>query len=126
MFPNICRTLKHRRLKTDATGLNIIRTATREIKKCLRHCTQHQVLCQNFASASTTPEFSAKSESQNSFHTLREDILTDALVQVPQKGWSTDAIAVVLPTYGLSTIAHGLFPNGGFDLVAHFMTLVSL
>ena len=51
-------------------------------------------------------------------------VLQDALQHVPEQGWSTEAIAQVLPDHGLSSASHGLFRHGGYDLVAFVMDQV--
>lgn len=51
----------------------------------------------------------------------RELILRDALKLVPEKGWTVDAIAAVLPQHGLSPAGHGMFKHGAYDLVSFAM-----
>jgi len=57
--------------------------------------------------------------------TLREDprpaILEGGLKYVPKLGWGTEALSASARDLGLPGIAHGLFPNGGFDLVKYFV-----
>lgn len=51
---------------------------------------------------------------------VKNRILTKALEFVPKSGWSIDALAQGAEAAGYPGIAHGLFPNGGGDLVHYF------
>lgn len=65
--------------------------------------TSHQ---QNFESAKMTK--------------IRNDILDAALLFVSVHGWSRDAIANGAEQCGYPGIVHGMFPNGGIELINHF------
>lgn len=47
-------------------------------------------------------------------------ILEHALEFVPKSGWSVESLSAGAKTAGYPTITHGLFPNGGADLVHYF------
>ncbi|XP_069940025.1 ubiquinone biosynthesis protein COQ9, mitochondrial isoform X3 [Cherax quadricarinatus] len=51
---------------------------------------------------------------------LKHQILEAALPFVHSRGWSQDAIAQGAESLGYSSMAHGMFPSGGVDLVNHF------
>lgn len=51
---------------------------------------------------------------------IKKNILSKALEFVPKSGWSIDALAQGAEAAGYPGIAHGLFPNGGGDLVHYF------
>lgn len=52
--------------------------------------------------------------------TLRRAILDDALLHVPQHGWTIQAVIEGVKAQGLSPSAHGIFPRGPIELVEHF------
>ena len=49
-----------------------------------------------------------------------ERILAASLAFVPQRGWTTDAIAEGARSLGLSGTVHGIFPRGGYDIISFF------
>lgn len=51
---------------------------------------------------------------------IRNDILDAALLFVGVHGWSRDAIANGAEQIGYPGIVHGMFPNGGIELINHF------
>ncbi|CAG9561101.1 unnamed protein product [Danaus chrysippus] len=51
---------------------------------------------------------------------IKKRIISKALDFVPSKGWSVDALAQGAEAAGYPGVAHGLFPNGGGDLVHYF------
>lgn len=53
---------------------------------------------------------------------VRCRILDAALSFVPTLGWSREAISAGAETCGLPGVVHGMFPNGGAELVHHFYT----
>ncbi|KAK3808287.1 MAG: rpsU-divergently transcribed protein, partial [Benniella sp.] len=48
-------------------------------------------------------------------------ILKKALTLVPQHGWTTTSIMKAAESMGYPTIIHGMFPNGGADLIDYFL-----
>lgn len=50
----------------------------------------------------------------------RAAILKASLQYVPQNGWSTRSLQLGAESIGLPSVTHGLFPNGGADLIEHF------
>lgn len=44
-----------------------------------------------------------------------------ALTLVPQYGWTTTSIAKAAESMGYPSIIHGMFPNGGADLIEYFL-----
>lgn len=50
----------------------------------------------------------------------RADILNASLLFVGAHGWSRDAIANGAEQIGYPGIIHGMFPNGGIELINHF------
>lgn len=51
---------------------------------------------------------------------VKDRILEKALEFVPTNGWSVEALHAGAEAVGYPSIAHGLFPNGGADLVHYF------
>ncbi|GAV05080.1 hypothetical protein RvY_15262-2 [Ramazzottius varieornatus] len=71
-----------------------------------------------FAS-STSDDFQEEPSSSNSGKQLKERILNAGLSYVPEYGWTIEALAKGAEKSGLPSIAHGLCPNGGLDLVIY-------
>ncbi|XP_026731800.1 ubiquinone biosynthesis protein COQ9, mitochondrial-like isoform X2 [Trichoplusia ni] len=51
---------------------------------------------------------------------IKNSILNHALEFVPKSGWSVESLSSGAKAAGYPTITHGLFPNGGGDLVHYF------
>lgn len=51
---------------------------------------------------------------------VKNQILKKALEFVPKNGWSVDSLSAGAKAAGYPSITHGLFPNGGADLVHYF------
>ncbi|XP_064292268.1 ubiquinone biosynthesis protein COQ9, mitochondrial-like isoform X3 [Plodia interpunctella] len=51
---------------------------------------------------------------------VKHSILERALDFVPKSGWSVESISAGAEAAGYPGVAHGLFPNGGGDLVHYF------
>lgn len=51
---------------------------------------------------------------------VKNRILEKALQFVPKSGWSVDSLSAGAEAAGYPSISHGLFPNGGGDLVHYF------
>ncbi|ORY99682.1 COQ9-domain-containing protein [Lobosporangium transversale] len=50
-----------------------------------------------------------------------EAILKKALTFVPEYGWTTTSITKAAESLGYPAIVHGMFPNGGADLINYFL-----
>ncbi|KAF9586043.1 Ubiquinone biosynthesis protein coq9, mitochondrial [Lunasporangiospora selenospora] len=50
-----------------------------------------------------------------------ELILKKALTFVPEHGWTTTSITKAAESMGYPSIIHGMFPNGGADLIDYFL-----
>lgn len=61
-------------------------------------------------------------ESDERIEGIRCRILDAALPFVITHGWSREAISAGAETCGLPGVVHGMFPNGGAELVHHFYT----
>ncbi|KAF9975553.1 Ubiquinone biosynthesis protein coq9, mitochondrial [Actinomortierella ambigua] len=48
-------------------------------------------------------------------------ILKKAMTYVPEYGWSVQSITKAAEDLGYPTIIHGMFPNGGADLIDYFL-----
>ncbi|KAF8952687.1 Ubiquinone biosynthesis protein coq9, mitochondrial [Haplosporangium bisporale] len=75
---------------------------------------------------SSTPETSSTSTTSTASTTEHgaktpEAILKTALTLVPQYGWTTTSIAKAAESMGYPSIIHGMFPNGGADLIEYFL-----
>lgn len=51
---------------------------------------------------------------------VKDRILERALDFVPTNGWTVDALRAGAEAVGYPGITHGLFPNGGADLIHYF------
>lgn len=51
---------------------------------------------------------------------IKKNILENSLQFVPKTGWSVESLSAGAKAAGYPTITHGLFPNGGGDLVHYF------
>ncbi|XP_053675223.1 ubiquinone biosynthesis protein COQ9, mitochondrial [Anopheles nili] len=75
-------------------------------------------------SSSHTNTFSSTSNDQESsdpeVKRTKEMILDAALAFVQSHGWSKQAIASGAEAVNYPSVSHGLFPNGGIELVHHF------
>ncbi|KAJ3016686.1 Ubiquinone biosynthesis protein coq9, mitochondrial, partial [Thoreauomyces humboldtii] len=54
-------------------------------------------------------------------HDTRTRLAEAALLHVPTKGWTVQALGAGAMDLGYPSVLHGLFPNGGRDLIAYFM-----
>ena len=54
---------------------------------------------------------------------LRLRVLEAAMLEVPQLGWTTDALTAGAAACELSPMAHGLLPRGPIELVEHFSSV---
>jgi len=52
---------------------------------------------------------------------LKKLLLDTALKHVKSHGWTRNSIACAATELGYPGISHGLFPNGGFDLLHYFI-----
>ncbi|XP_059054051.1 ubiquinone biosynthesis protein COQ9, mitochondrial-like isoform X2 [Achroia grisella] len=59
-------------------------------------------------------------EEQQYEENIKNRILEKALEFVPKSGWSIESISAGAEAAGYPGITHGLFPNGGADLVHYF------
>ncbi|GJJ77931.1 ubiquinone biosynthesis protein COQ9 [Entomortierella parvispora] len=82
--------------------------------------------CLNSSAASLQAEDTQQPKSSES--TLRpagkttpEAILKNALTFVPEHGWTSTSIAKAAESMGYPAIVHGMFPNGGADLIDYFL-----
>lgn len=51
---------------------------------------------------------------------IRTQILEAALTHVPTLGWTRNAIVQGAEQVGFPSVSHGMFPEGGYELVSHF------
>lgn len=66
-----------------------------------------------------TPVITEQEEHQYE-ENVKNRILESALEFVPKSGWSVESLSSGAKAAGYPTITHGLFPNGGADLVHYF------
>lgn len=67
-----------------------------------------------------TLEFKIEHEEHEYEERVKNLILEKALELVTKHGWSTESISAGAKAAGYPSITHGLFPNGGGDLVHYF------
>ncbi|XP_068618180.1 ubiquinone biosynthesis protein COQ9, mitochondrial-like isoform X2 [Battus philenor] len=63
---------------------------------------------------------SSEQDEQQYEQNIKDSILAKALEFVPKLGWSVESLSQGAEAAGYPGIAHGLFPNGGGDLVHYF------
>lgn len=63
---------------------------------------------------------STEHEERQYEESVKDRILQKALEYVPKSGWSVDSLTAGAEAAGYPGITHGLFPNGGGDLVHYF------
>lgn len=66
------------------------------------------------------PAVSVETEEQQYEENVKNRILESALEFVPKSGWSVESLSAGAKAAGYPSITHGLFPNGGGDLVHFF------
>ncbi|XP_046752982.1 ubiquinone biosynthesis protein COQ9, mitochondrial [Diprion similis] len=76
---------------------------------------EHNLAAQEPRSESSSNESDAEYE-----NSIRSKILNAAIDFVPDLGWSKQAISAGAESVGYPGVIHGMFPNGGADLVQHF------
>ena len=64
---------------------------------------------------------SSSSDSKQRDAEIREAIMKAALNNVPQLGWTDDAVAKAVKEVGYDSIAHKMIDHGAADLVRYFM-----
>lgn len=67
--------------------------------------------------AVTQPEHDEEDQYEQN---VKDRILEKALEFVPTNGWTVEALRAGAEAVGYPGITHGLFPNGGADLVHYF------
>lgn len=75
---------------------------------------------QGLSSSSTQPPRNEAEEQR--IQEIRDRILNAALAFVNKHSWSREAISLGAEECGYPGVAHGMFPNGGAELVHHFYT----
>ena len=73
-----------------------------------------------FTSSSARYSASGEQGREGKHDAISRAILDEALLHVPQHGWTTQAIVMGVKAQGLSPSAHGIFPRGPIELVEHF------
>lgn len=68
----------------------------------------------------STDNFKQPTEESDKIKRIRTDILNASLLFVGTHGWSRDAIASGGQKIGYPGIIHGMFANGGIELINHF------
>lgn len=74
----------------------------------------------NTTNKETQHESSDKETEEEYEEKTKKNILTASLKFVPELGWSRQAISAGAESIGYPGIIHGMFPNGGAELVAYF------
>lgn len=77
---------------------------------------------QSTSDSKGTIDKSSNEEEQQRVQEVRCRILDAALTHVVSLGWSREAIMAGAEQCGYPGVAHGMFPNGGAELVHHFYT----
>ncbi|KAM7345071.1 ubiquinone biosynthesis protein COQ9, mitochondrial [Cochliomyia hominivorax] len=143
-----CRTLATTNPLNSSRGITqekqeiLKRTQQQEAFKSQLQITDHRTFCTKKDSATTTSieEFRAREEKREEefeqqqkdkaqqeedernvkVEAIRVKILEAALRHVPTLGWTRNAIVQGAEEAGYPSVVHGMFPEGGFDLVSYF------
>ncbi|XP_063892978.1 ubiquinone biosynthesis protein COQ9, mitochondrial isoform X2 [Helicoverpa armigera] len=67
-----------------------------------------------------TPPNQQENEDRQYEENIKNCILENALQFVPKTGWTVESLSAGAKAAGYPTITHGIFPNGGGDLVHYF------
>ncbi|KMQ97454.1 ubiquinone biosynthesis protein mitochondrial [Lasius niger] len=79
---------------------------------------------ENDSNRKTEPQQSTHEESDEEYEkNIKTKILGASLKFVPDMGWSKQAISAGAESIGYPGVIHGLFPNGGADLVQYFYSM---
>lgn len=71
--------------------------------------------------AEKTPQVVATFDEEHQYEEdIKTRILENALQFVTKSGWSVESLTAGAEAMGYPGVAHGLFPNGGGDLVHYF------
>ncbi|KAF9405522.1 hypothetical protein HW555_013787 [Spodoptera exigua] len=85
---------------------------------------QTQVNPEKDTKLSIPTTYTSSSDHEQEDHQYEENIkkiiFENALQFVPKNGWSVESLSAGAKAAGYPTITHGLFPNGGGDLVHYF------
>lgn len=77
--------------------------------------------CQENVNKGTVPSSLATQNEEHQYEeNVKNNILEKALEFVPKNGWSVESLSYGAKAAGYPSITHGLFPNGGGDLVHYF------
>lgn len=86
----------------------------------------HQSIIRNYCQKSEiqkgdiVPTFPPEQDEQQYEQNVKDSILSKALEFVPKFGWSVESLSHGAEAAGYPGITHGLFPNGGGDLIHFF------
>ena len=114
------------RVSTRATLLHA--THRPHIPLAINNIAPHRLLCTGKKEEpSSQPEEKAADDKQQSSSStdetdaaLRSRVLEAAMLEVPNLGWTMDALTAGAAACDLSPMAHGLLPRGPVELVEHF------
>ncbi|KAJ2900842.1 Ubiquinone biosynthesis protein coq9, mitochondrial [Coemansia aciculifera] len=84
-------------------------------------CCAVQSQTRYFQQGGSIPEGAGYSGHDNTKNNTNLQILDLALTKVHEHGWSTAAVAHAATELGLSSMAHGVAPDGAISLISHFM-----
>lgn len=89
-------------------------------------CVFNSDTCVAWTSCRLRCSHSRPQNEENYEEDIKTKILAAALPFVLELGWSKDAISAGAKTVGYPGITHGLFPNGGADLIHYFQKTSNL
>ncbi|XP_033211839.1 ubiquinone biosynthesis protein COQ9, mitochondrial [Belonocnema kinseyi] len=88
---------------------------------CFRSLWTSRALLSEQSKNASTDETSSNSESEEDYEkNIKSKILSASLKFVHDYGWSQQAISAGAESIGYPGVVHGMFRNGGADLVQHF------
>lgn len=98
---------------------NVCIPANNLAKSCRNYCQKSQTINKEVALEPVKTDNDQKYEEN-----IKQQILSKALSFVPKSGWSIESLTQGAEALGYPGITHGLFPNGGGDLV-HYFNVIS-
>lgn len=95
-------------------------TPHRNLIRQLHGCTKILQMENAFPEGSSSEHSEEENEHSYDTEQVKLDILEASLNYVLEHGWSRSSLAAGAKSVGLSSAAHGMFPDGGAELVHYF------
>lgn len=108
--------------KSDGTNSGGIDQFRADEEKIEREYEKQEKLMEQNQQKSDEPLKTESTEDREKINKVRSDILEASLKYVTSHGWSLEAISHGAESINYPGVAHGMFPNGGIELIHYFYT----